>query len=103
MDPRRAGPTPERVVDLIGPAPGSVDIAAGQLDHRPDSGQPAPRAGSERLRLDEVLRLSQEAPGRVDIADVEMCLGKLAHGEDATNEHRLCRCVGEVGELGDGT
>ena len=41
-------------------------------------------------------------PGPADIADVEMCLGELAHGDDANTQHRLCRCVRELGELGDG-
>ena len=31
-----------------------------------------------------------------------MGLGELAHREDATEDHRLGRCVGERGELGDG-
>ena len=98
----RASLTPLQngVVDLIRPATGGLEVALGHGEHRPDSGQPTPHVGSERLLLDERLCLGEDVPGRVELAFVEMRLGELGHGQDATEEHRLGRCVGEGGELG---
>ena len=91
--------TPERVVDLIRPAAGGLEVALGQGEHRSDSGQPTTHVGPERLLLDECLCLGEDAPGRLEITLVEVCPGELGHGEDATEEHRLRWCVSEDSQL----
>ena len=47
-----------------------------------------------------VLCLGEDTPGGLEVTFVDVCLGELGHGQDATEEHRLGWCVGESGEFG---